>query len=142
MHGAGTLGWPEHAPYDAILVSASGPGVPAQLKQQLAQRGRIVMPVGSDDDYSQYLIRETRESEDRFRREYLGQVRFVPLTARRAGRTICLCMTDMAFIRRQVVGKSITVEQTNYADPLTDYFSPYGNVRGDGGQNSQRSAET
>jgi protein-L-isoaspartate(D-aspartate) O-methyltransferase len=97
MHGDGTLGWPEHAPYDAILVSASGPGVPAQLKQQLAPRGRIVMPVGSDDDYSQYLIRETRESEDRFRREYLGQVRFVPLTARRAGRTICLCMTDMAF---------------------------------------------
>jgi protein-L-isoaspartate(D-aspartate) O-methyltransferase len=79
MHGAGTLGWPEHAPYDAILVSASGPGVPAQLKQQLAPRGRIVMPVGSDDDYSQYLIRETRESEDRFRREYLEQVRFVPL---------------------------------------------------------------
>jgi protein-L-isoaspartate(D-aspartate) O-methyltransferase len=37
------------------------------------------MPVGSDDDYSQYLIRETRESEDRFRREYLEQVRFVPL---------------------------------------------------------------
>src|SRR4030095_5801216 len=46
LHGDGTLGWPEHAPYDAIVVAAGGPSVPAALKAQLAIGGRLVIPVG------------------------------------------------------------------------------------------------
>ena len=46
-HGDGTLGWPEHAPYDAIVVAAGGPDVPATLREQLAIGGRLVMPVGA-----------------------------------------------------------------------------------------------
>lgn len=44
--GDGTLGWPEQGPYDRILVAAAGPHVPAALKQQLAEGGRLVIPVG------------------------------------------------------------------------------------------------
>src|SRR4051794_39112870 len=45
-HGDGTLGWPEHAPYDAITVAAGGPDVPQALLEQLAIGGRIVIPIG------------------------------------------------------------------------------------------------
>ncbi len=48
LHGDGTKGWPEHAPYDAIVVAAGGPQVPESLKSQLKVGGRLVMPVGSD----------------------------------------------------------------------------------------------
>ena len=44
----GTLGWPDHAPYDAIVVAAGGPEVPESLKPQLKIGGRLVIPVGSD----------------------------------------------------------------------------------------------
>ncbi|MGD9855627.1 MAG: protein-L-isoaspartate(D-aspartate) O-methyltransferase [Planctomycetaceae bacterium] len=78
MCGDGTLGWPEHAPYDAILVSAGGPRVPPALLQQLSIGGRLVIPVGAEKD-TQELIRVTRRGEDDFQREDLGPVRFVPL---------------------------------------------------------------
>jgi protein-L-isoaspartate(D-aspartate) O-methyltransferase len=45
-HGDGTLGWPEAAPFDAIVVAAGGPEVPRSLKEQLAVGGRLVIPVG------------------------------------------------------------------------------------------------
>jgi protein-L-isoaspartate(D-aspartate) O-methyltransferase len=45
-HGDGTLGWPENAPYNAIVVAAGGPDVPQTLKQQLLVGGRLVMPIG------------------------------------------------------------------------------------------------
>lgn len=76
--GDGTLGWPEHAPYDAIAVMASGPQVPPALKRQLALGGRLVMPVGSVFD-DQALLRITRLSEQSYRKEDCGPVRFVPL---------------------------------------------------------------
>lgn len=76
-HGDGTLGWPEHAPFDAILVSAGGPeSPPAPLLEQLAEGGRLVVPVGSPR--LQELIR-LRRTSDGFVREPLGEVRFVPL---------------------------------------------------------------
>jgi protein-L-isoaspartate(D-aspartate) O-methyltransferase len=73
----GTLGWPEHAPYDAIAVAAGGPDVPPALLSQLAIGGRLVIPVGPEDE--QMLVRVTREGEADFRREDLTQVKFVPL---------------------------------------------------------------
>ena len=76
-HGDGTLGWPEHAPYDAIAVAAGGPEVPAALLAQLAPSGRLVIPVGPDQS-SQVLLLITREGSQFSRRE-LSEVRFVPL---------------------------------------------------------------
>jgi protein-L-isoaspartate(D-aspartate) O-methyltransferase len=73
----GTLGWPEHAPYQAIAVTAGGPDLPRALLEQLAIGGRLVMPVGSPR--LQELVRVTRITDDQFRREDLGQVMFVPL---------------------------------------------------------------
>ena len=76
--GDGTLGWREQAPFDAIVVSAGGPNAPPSLKSQLKIGGRMVIPVGSGKTH-QELIRITRESEKRFRREEIAHVRFVPL---------------------------------------------------------------
>lgn len=78
LHGDGTLGWPQHAPFDAIVVAAGGPKVPETLKQQLAIGGRLVIPVGLDLRM-QKLIRVRRVSEREYLEEDLGSVRFVPL---------------------------------------------------------------
>jgi protein-L-isoaspartate(D-aspartate) O-methyltransferase len=78
LHGDGTRGWPEHAPYDAIIVAAGGPKVPDSLKAQLKLGGRMVIPIGPDTR-SQELVRITRISEHEYRREDLADVRFVPL---------------------------------------------------------------
>ena len=75
----GTLGWPAAAPYDAIVVTAAGPEVPAALLAQLAVGGRLVMPVGEREG-AQWLLRLTRVNEHETRREELMGVRFVPLT--------------------------------------------------------------
>ena len=78
LHGDGTKGWPEHAPYDGIIVAAGGPKIPDFLKVQLRIGGRLVIPVGRDPRV-QELVRVTRVSENEFRREDLADVRFVPL---------------------------------------------------------------
>ncbi len=78
LHGDGSLGWPAHAPYDGIIVTAGGPHVPRQLRGQLAVGGRLVIPVGSDPRL-QHLIRVTRVDPERFEEERLGEVCFVPL---------------------------------------------------------------
>jgi protein-L-isoaspartate O-methyltransferase len=78
LHGDGTKGWPEHAPYDAIVVAAGGPQVPGSLKDQLKIGGRLVIPVGSDVR-SQELVRVTRVSANEYRSEDIADVRFVPL---------------------------------------------------------------
>jgi protein-L-isoaspartate(D-aspartate) O-methyltransferase len=77
-HGDGSLGWPEHAPYDAIVVTAGGPDVPPSLLRQLAVGGRLVMPVGPTPR-SQRLVRVVRNAEERYDREALEDVAFVPL---------------------------------------------------------------
>jgi len=78
MHGDGTRGWPDHAPYDAIVVAAGGPAVPEALRKQLKVGGRLVIPVG-EDQRAQELVRVTRISEDEYKTEDLADVRFVPL---------------------------------------------------------------
>jgi len=75
--GDGTQGWPENAPFDAILVAAGGPAIPRPLCEQLAKGGRLVIPVGDADE--QRLIRVTRSDADDYREEDMGPVRFVPL---------------------------------------------------------------
>ena len=77
-HEDGTKGWPEHAPYDGIVVAAGGPEIPESLKEQLKIGGRLVIPVGRDPRV-QELVRVTRISENRYDREDLADVRFVPL---------------------------------------------------------------
>lgn len=74
--GDGTLGWPEHAPYDAILVSAAAPNVPRPLLDQLADGGRMIVPIGDMEE--QMLAMVTRRG-DTFERRDIAPVRFVPL---------------------------------------------------------------
>jgi protein-L-isoaspartate(D-aspartate) O-methyltransferase len=74
--GDGSRGVPEHAPYDAILVAAGAPAPPESLKAQLAEGGRLVIPVSVDSYQDLKVI--TRRGE-RFEEEDLGAVRFVPL---------------------------------------------------------------
>ncbi|MGP3698526.1 protein-L-isoaspartate(D-aspartate) O-methyltransferase [Rhodobacter sp. NSM] len=76
--GDGTLGLPEAAPFDAILVAAGGPSVPQALFDQLAPWGRLVMPVGPARR-EQRLLRIIRTGPVDFTTEDLGAVRFVPL---------------------------------------------------------------
>jgi protein-L-isoaspartate(D-aspartate) O-methyltransferase len=75
----GSNGWPEHAPYDAILVAAGAPKVPVILLSQLAPGGRFVGPIGARDN--QRLVKITRRGDD-FETEYDISVRFVDLTGR------------------------------------------------------------
>ena len=77
--GDGTYGWPEYAPFDAILVSAGSPDVPKPLLQQLAAGGRLLVPVGGRDD--QRLMEITRTGGE-FTSRDLSDVRFVPLVGK------------------------------------------------------------
>lgn len=79
-HGDGTRGWPEHAPFAAILVSAAASVVPPALKEQLAVGGRLVVPV-ADSTFEQRLLRVTRVADDQFEQNTLTAVRFVPLVS-------------------------------------------------------------
>jgi len=76
--GDGSRGWPEHGPFEAIVVAAGAPEVPEPLKEQLAVGGRLVIPVGRGRTL-QDLLRLRRVSETEYVREALGGVRFVPL---------------------------------------------------------------
>ena len=78
VEGDGTLGWPDEAPYNAILAAASGSHVPQPLIDQLAPGGRLVMPLG-DPGWAQELVKITKGPGDKLVRENLGGVRFVPL---------------------------------------------------------------
>lgn len=72
----GTLGWPTGAPYDAIVVSAAAPEVPTALLKQLADGGRLILPVGGRT--AQELVLVSRHGQN-FERHQRGPVRFVPL---------------------------------------------------------------
>ena len=77
--GDGSLGWPEEAPFDAIIVTAAMPGVPRPLLDQLAPGGRLIAPVGEDE--LQTLVR-IRRADGAWREEYFGECRFVPMTGK------------------------------------------------------------
>jgi protein-L-isoaspartate(D-aspartate) O-methyltransferase len=80
--GDGWTGWPERAPYDAILVTAAPPQVPQPLVDQLAPGGRLVLPVGTG--FQELLL--LRRTLTAIRREHLIPVRFVPMTGEAQGR--------------------------------------------------------
>lgn len=73
--GDGSRGWPEAAPFDAILVGAAAPSVPASLEEQLAEGGRLVVPVGDDEQRLLLIRRRSGELE----RQEVDRSRFVPL---------------------------------------------------------------
>jgi len=79
VEGDGSAGWPDGAPYDAILAAAAGSHVPDVLRSQLRPAGGIlVMPVG-EPGAVQSLVKVTRLGERDYREEHLAAVRFVPL---------------------------------------------------------------
>lgn len=91
--GDGSLGWPDEAPYDAIIVTAGAPGIPPSLARQLAPGGRMVIPVGTREEQDLLLV--TREEDGaggegaaeagpKLRTEVLLSCRFVPLLGEEA----------------------------------------------------------
>jgi protein-L-isoaspartate(D-aspartate) O-methyltransferase len=75
----GSLGLPEHAPFDAIVVTAGAPKIPESLRSQLAVNGRMIIPVHNDHMGYEELVRVIKNSEDDYSIEKLMDVRFVPL---------------------------------------------------------------
>jgi protein-L-isoaspartate(D-aspartate) O-methyltransferase len=77
--GDGTIGWSRYAPYDAILVAAASPGVPQALLDQLADGGRMLIPIGDRSEQTLTLFEKTA---DGIRREEITACTFVPLLGR------------------------------------------------------------
>ena len=76
-YGDGYRGWPEHAPFDIIIVTAAADHIPDPLKEQLAEGGRLVMPVGDPATVQQLIVLTKRKG--RITEQRLEPVRFVPL---------------------------------------------------------------
>lgn len=81
--GDGWQGWSEEAPFDAIIVTAATPEIPQPLLDQLAHRGRLVIPVQSANQLGENLMVIERDG-DNFSSQNLGPVRFVPMTGKGA----------------------------------------------------------
>jgi protein-L-isoaspartate(D-aspartate) O-methyltransferase len=77
--GDGYAGWPAHAPFDAIIVTAGAPSIPRPLVAQLKAGGRMVIPVGPASGEQTLIVVEKR-ADGRIRTRSLGPVSFVPLT--------------------------------------------------------------
>lgn len=77
--GDGSLGWPNQAPFDRIMVTAASPTPPKALIEQLAENGVMVIPIGKQEDEFQRLMRYYRRTDGSIGEYYLGDVRFVPL---------------------------------------------------------------
>jgi protein-L-isoaspartate(D-aspartate) O-methyltransferase len=117
MVGDGTCGWPDKAPFDAILAAAGGPDVPDVLLDQLADGGRLVMPIGRSRD-SQHLVMVRRTGDRRFEQTELGAVRFVPLIGEHGWQD--LTARAPAAPRTRDLGAVIRAA----AEPLPDLDSP------------------
>jgi protein-L-isoaspartate(D-aspartate) O-methyltransferase len=76
-HDDGRIGWPEHAPYDAIIVTAAGPALVSALIEQLAPGGCLVAPVGGAS--SQALVQVSKDADGKVQQTTLAPVMFVPL---------------------------------------------------------------
>ena len=78
-HGDGYQGWPEAAPFDAIVLTAAPTQIPEPLRKQLKVGGKLLAPVGG---YEQQLVLIEKVSENEFAEEKILQVQFVPMTGR------------------------------------------------------------
>ncbi|NLE35298.1 MAG: protein-L-isoaspartate(D-aspartate) O-methyltransferase [Bacteroidales bacterium] len=76
-YGDGYLGWPEHAPFDIIIVTAAADHIPQPLREQMAEGGRLVMPVGNPAYVQELVVLSKRKG--RITEQRLEPVRFVPL---------------------------------------------------------------
>ena len=124
--GDGTRGWPDAAPFDAILVAAGGPRVPQALKAQLAVGGRLVIPVG-DVQTEQRLIRVTRTAPERYVEEDLGAVTFVPLIGEEGwteGATAERRPAEPRSFREPPADQPIPRLIAEAAEPLPDFDDP------------------
>ncbi|MXY70951.1 MAG: protein-L-isoaspartate(D-aspartate) O-methyltransferase [Acidobacteriia bacterium] len=83
--GDGYLGWPEHAPFDRIILTAAPPELPEALVDQLAPQGRLVAPVGGNPD-AQKIVLVTKDARGNVRRRNQLPVRFVPMVRGSDGR--------------------------------------------------------
>jgi protein-L-isoaspartate(D-aspartate) O-methyltransferase len=77
--GDGSMGWPEEAPFDAILVTAAMPGIARPLLEQLSPGGRLVAPIGEEELQTLVLLRRINNS---WQEEYFGECRFVRMTGK------------------------------------------------------------
>jgi len=77
--GDGTLGYAEAAPYDAIAVTAAGPGIPASLVQQLKVGGVLCIPIGAFDGHQELTVAKKLDEAGRLSTRSICDVRFVPL---------------------------------------------------------------
>jgi protein-L-isoaspartate(D-aspartate) O-methyltransferase len=120
--GDGTLGWPEAALFDAILVAAGGPEVPPSLKEQLAIGGRLIIPVG-EHERQQTLLKVTCRSKTDFEEEDLGGVMFVPLVGKQGwaedGRR-----SASNHVPGQSRGRNVPEMIAEAAEPLPDFDDP------------------
>ncbi len=114
-HGDGTLGWAEHAPYDAIVVAAGGPDVPPALLAQLALGGRLVIPIGATPR-EQELVRIRRVGKEEYQREQLGGVRFVPLIGARGWQEPAITVAKPPRARPETLAKLVRES----AEPIGD----------------------
>jgi len=121
-HGDGTRGWPERAPFDAILVAAGAPAPPQALREQLAIGGRLVIPVG-DTTLGERLRRITRIDADRYREDDLGGVSFVPLIGEQ-GWTEDGRRAASTHVPGQARGHTLAQLVANAAQPLPDIDAP------------------
>lgn len=80
--GDGYAGWPEHAPFDGIIVTAAAEKIPPPLLQQLKPGGKLVIPVGAKNGYQELLLVEV-DDDGEVRKRSVLPVRFVPLTGER-----------------------------------------------------------
>lgn len=78
-HGDGNKGWVEHAPFDAILVTAASVGVPTKLYEQLIMGGRMIIPIGAESDVQDLV--EVLKTEEGHKYKFIEKVRFVPMRA-------------------------------------------------------------
>ncbi len=79
-HGDGSLGWPEEAPFDAIIAGARAPRLPQSLLDQLAEGGRMVIPIGGESVQGLYQLK--KEPGGKVRKKMLERVVFVPLVGK------------------------------------------------------------
>ena len=115
LHADGTHGWPEHAPFDAIVVRAGGPIVPETLKRQLRVGGHLVVAVGKDAR-AQELVRVTRVAFDEYATEDLAGVRLAPLIGDEAWREGALRRAPArALIRREAQIREIARRREPFA---------------------------